>query len=156
FYWEKTESTPPPIAARHVAGVKRSVEESSPMIQALPGGRLLDVGCGAGGSLLAALQSGRFSQLFGIDSALRWLVIAQRRLKDSSRAGEVRLAAASVEALPFSDGDFDSVLLRHLIEHVADPARAVESATRVLAPGGTLGLEVFQRWSPAPEPHVGL
>lgn len=156
FYWEKTESTPPPIAARHVAGVRRGVEESRPMIQALPGGRFLDVGCGAGGSLVAALQGGCFSHLFGIDSALRWLVIAQHRLKEMGRAGAIRLAAASAEALPFSGVDFDSILLRHLLEHVADPARAVESAARVLAPGGTMGIEVFQRWTPSPEPHVGL
>ncbi|HEY6929573.1 MAG TPA: methyltransferase domain-containing protein [Thermoanaerobaculia bacterium] len=156
FYWEKTESTPPAIAARHIAGVRRSVDESRPMIEALPGERFLDVGSGAGGSLVAALRSGRFTDLFGIDSALRWLVIAQHRLKEMGRAGAVRLAAASADALPFSGGGFDSVFLRHLLEHVADPARAIESAARVLAPGGSLGVEVFQRWTPAPEPHVGL
>ncbi|HEX7254120.1 MAG TPA: methyltransferase domain-containing protein, partial [Thermoanaerobaculia bacterium] len=156
FYWEKTESTPPAIAARHIAGVRRSVDESRPMVEALPGDRFLDIGSGAGGSLVAALQGGHFTHLFGIDSALRWLVIAQHRLKEIGRAGAVRLAAASADALPFSGGDFDAVLLRHLLEHVADPARAIESAARVLASGGTMGIEVFQRWTPAPEPHVGL
>src|SRR5262245_50354868 len=66
FYWEKTESTPSAVAGRHVAGVLRGVEEARPMIQSLSGGRFLDIGCGAGGSLVAALERSAFSDLVGI------------------------------------------------------------------------------------------
>ena len=156
FYWERTEKTPASIAARHIDGVRRSVEESRVMISALAGGRLLDVGCGAAGALVAAAQSRGFADVFGVDSALRWLVLARQRLRETGTADAVKLAAASAEALPFSEGVFDAVLLRHVLEHVGDPAEVIAAAARVLVPRGRLGIETFHRWAPTPEPHVGL
>src|SRR5207244_3952540 len=58
LYWRNTPGTPPAIAARHVAGVRRSVQESRPILGALSGGRLLDAGCGSGGAVLAAVRAG--------------------------------------------------------------------------------------------------
>lgn len=44
--------------------------------------------------------------------------------------------------LPFTDGAFDEVLARDLIEHIppAETRKALEEWTRVLRPGGTLSL----------------
>jgi SAM-dependent methyltransferase len=86
---------------------------------------------------------------------LRWLVLARCRLIEAG-VSDVWLAAAGAQALPFSDGVFDAVLARHLLEHVRSPAATVQAAARVLAPGGRLGIETFHRWAPTPEPHVGL
>jgi SAM-dependent methyltransferase len=156
LYWEATPGTPAAIAARHIAGVARSADESEAILRSMGRGRLLDVGCGSGGSLVAAIRSRAFDDIVGVDSALRWLVIARQRLREAADAGRVTLAAASVDALPFAEEAFDAVLLRHLLEHVESPAAAVASAARALAPEGTLGIETFHRWAPTPEPHVGL
>jgi SAM-dependent methyltransferase len=68
-----------------------------------------------------------------------------------------------VEALPVADGAFDLVLCTQVLEHTADPARAVSELSRVVAPGGrvlasTHGVQVyhpgpddFWRWT-----HTGL
>ncbi|MFN7696690.1 MAG: methyltransferase domain-containing protein [Deltaproteobacteria bacterium] len=51
---------------------------------------------------------------------------------------EVRTGTA--EFIPWEDASFDVVFLRHVIEHVLDPARAIAEALRVLVPGGLLSL----------------
>jgi ArsR family transcriptional regulator len=40
--------------------------------------------------------------------------------------------------LPLADNAFDTVVLQMVLHHAEDPEGAVQEATRVLAPGGTL------------------
>jgi SAM-dependent methyltransferase len=51
------------------------------------------------------------------------------------RDGHLKL---DVEALPFDDGSFDLIICNHVLEHVADPARALAEFHRCLVPGGVL------------------
>lgn len=48
----------------------------------------------------------------------------------------------NVEDLSFEDGSFDLVVSNDVLEHVADPARAVREMARVLRPGGTCFMTV--------------
>jgi ubiquinone/menaquinone biosynthesis C-methylase UbiE len=50
----------------------------------------------------------------------------------------VPLVLASVEALPFRDGVFDTVVSALVFCSVADPVRGLAEVRRVLRPGGTL------------------
>ena len=69
----------------------------------------------------------------------------------------------SAEELPVPDASFDVVLCTQVLEHTADPQRAVCELRRVVAPGGivlasTHGVQVYH---PAPEDfwrwtHTGL
>ena len=43
-----------------------------------------------------------------------------------------------VESLPFDDGSFDLIICNHVLEHVANPARALSEFHRCLVPGGLL------------------
>ncbi|MGH9440764.1 MAG: methyltransferase domain-containing protein [Thermoanaerobaculia bacterium] len=156
LYWQDTPGTPAALARNHIAGAIRSAEDSRPLVDSLPGGRFLDVGCGAGGALVAAASDRRFTSVLGIDSALRWLVVARQHLRQTGSDSRVALAAASVESPPFRAHSFDSLLLRHLLEHVRDLRGAVSSSAELLSPGGGAVVEVFQRWSVLPEPHTGL
>ncbi len=58
-------------------------------------------------------------------------------------------------ALPFPDGCFTLVLSQEMVEHVADPFRAVREAARVLKPGGTLYLQApfVIGYHPGPEDY---
>ena len=58
---------------------------------------LIDVGCSSGGLLAAA--HGHFRTLVGVDVALRWLVIAQLRLRKADM--QAQLVCANAEYLPF-------------------------------------------------------
>jgi SAM-dependent methyltransferase len=61
----------------------------------------------------------------------------------------------SVEDLPVPDGSFDLILCIQVLEHCADPARAVRELRRAVAPDGrvlasTHGVQVYH---PAPDDH---
>jgi SAM-dependent methyltransferase len=69
----------------------------------------------------------------------------------------------AAESLPVEDASFELVLCTQVLEHAADPARAVAELARVVAPGGrvlasTHGVQVYH---PSPEDlwrwtHAGL
>jgi SAM-dependent methyltransferase len=112
---------------------------------------LLDLGCGSGSFLSAVGPSGR--PLAGVDIALRWLIVARKRLDEEGLA-HVPLACGCAERLPFADRTFAGVVAGDVIEHVADQGATLLEAHRVLRPGGRLFLAAPNRFSVAPEPHV--
>jgi ArsR family transcriptional regulator len=98
-----------------------------------PAWRVGDLGCGTGE--LAALVAPFVRQIIAVDSSSAMLDAARERLGD---VGNVELRAGEIEALPLADGALDVALLFLVLHHVADPARALREAARVLAPGGVL------------------
>jgi SAM-dependent methyltransferase len=100
-----------------------------------PDAELLDIGCGT--SWLAE----HFSRYTGIDGSPDAVEIATGRRRNVIN-GDVD------KQLPFAGEAFDAVVMKDLLEHVADPAALVREVRRVLRPGG----QVFasspdaQRW----------
>jgi ubiquinone/menaquinone biosynthesis C-methylase UbiE len=115
-------------------------------------GRILEVGCGTGGLLAAAAKLDL--DIEGVDIALRWLVVARRRLDDQGLS--VPLIAASADRLPYADASFDAVVADSLLEHADDPGAAVREWARVLRPGGTLLIWSPNRYTLTVDPHVRL
>jgi SAM-dependent methyltransferase len=135
---------------RHIAGAEARGEA---LAAHLPrGGRILEVGCGTGGLLVAARRAELAVE--GVDIASRWLIVARRRLAD--RGLSVPLLAASAERLPWPDGRFDAVVADSVLEHLDDPWRALREWSRVLRPGGRLVVWSPNRFSLATDPHVGV
>ena len=65
------------------------------------------------------------------------LALARARLSGPGFAHcAVRLA--DMYRLPLADRTFDTVVLQMVLHHAEDPAGAMQEATRVLSPGGTL------------------
>lgn len=92
--------------------------------------RLLDAGCGTGGTLSKMIGLG---ELHGFDFSPYALAFTRKR-------GFDLLAAGDLTAMPYREGSFDAVLSCDVLEHVeADRAGLVEMA-RVLRPGGHLVL----------------
>lgn len=99
---------------------------------------VLEIGCGRG-SLTRWLiaQPERPARLVAAD-------FSETALRKASAAalkaglGPVHWKQCDIQALPFRDASFDTVISCETIEHVPDPARAVREMTRVLRPGGRL------------------
>jgi SAM-dependent methyltransferase len=95
-----------------------------------PGSRILDLGCGAGGTARDLAAWGRVVACDVSDVALGF---ARRR-------GLGDLALADAQALPFSSGSADCVVALDVLEHVPDDRAALAEVVRVLRPGGRLVL----------------
>ncbi len=91
--------------------------------------RLLEVGSGLG-HLVAQLEDG--FQTVGLDLN-HWAVARSKR-----EVKRTALTTASAQDLPFADESFGVVVIKHIVEHLPDPARALREIGRVTAPGGIL------------------
>ena len=92
-----------------------------------PGAPILDAGCGTGLNL-RHLPPGSV----GLDINPRNLQLIRDRLPHH------RAVLGDIEAMPFADGAFGTVLCTEVLEHVPAPAAAISEFRRVLRPGGTL------------------
>ncbi len=93
------------------------------------GTRLLEIGSGLG-HLVGQLEDS--FQTFASD-VNHWAL--KRSLNVARQTSHV---ASSAEELPFKDGTFDVVIIKHVVEHLPRPERAIAEIGRVTAPGGTL------------------
>ena len=156
-YFDLAPDVPPDLRARQIGHILSAPDRARQWLDLLgPGlgdGPLLDLGCGSGSFLAAMGATGR--ELWGVDIAIRWLLIARKRL-DEEGLGHVRLASACAERLPMAGSTFAGVVAGDVIEHVGDQAATLAEAHRVLRPGGRLVLAAPNRFSLAPEPHVGV
>lgn len=100
-----------------------------------PAARMLDIGCGTG--WLAEF----FSDYTGLDGSPDAVALARERGRN------VTLGDAD-SPLPFEDESFDAVVMKDLLEHVADPVALVAEARRVLRQGGLVFASSpdAQRW----------
>lgn len=154
-YYRITDDVPAEMV-RRFAGYVLSGEvrgrEMLPKIAGAPGERIVDVGCGSGGLVAAAAAAG--FRVTGVDIALRWLVIAAKRLEEAGCSA--RLICADIERPPFPVASFDSAAAIDLIEHLAGPDEALAEISALLVEGGRIGLTAANRYTIARYPLAGL
>lgn len=155
-YWAMTPDVPTALAARYAAraadGVRRGASLLAELGRPTREATFLDVGCGTGGTLVAAAEAG--ADATGVDIALRWLVAARELVAD--HAVPARLVAADGASLPFRSGSFDRVTCLETVEHAEDQRGVVQSALLAAAIGGQADVVLANRFSLAPEPVAGL
>jgi SAM-dependent methyltransferase len=102
-----------------------------------PGSRVLEAGCGVGAQTVILAALNRQSQFTSVDISAESVEAARRAVK---RAGlsNVQFQVADLFRLPFAEGSFDHVFVCFVLEHLAQPARALEALRAAVRPGGTL------------------
>lgn len=90
--------------------------------------KVLDLGCGTGGTMKAL---GDLALLAGLDMSLTAARFA------AQRSGKTVLCGLATD-LPVRDASLDAVLALDVFEHIADHGKAVAEVRRVLRPGGVL------------------
>jgi SAM-dependent methyltransferase len=99
------------------------------------GGRVADLGCGAGWSTIALAGGLPLADVIGIDSDPSSIADAERNASDAGAT--VRFATADASSLA-SQGPFDLVLILEALHDMAKPVEVLEAARRSLAPGGAV------------------
>lgn len=93
---------------------------------------VLDVGC----SLGYVVEAGR---RLGLQSA--GTDVSQYAVQVCRERG-LRAEVGTLDKLPFADGEFDLVIMRHVIEHTPAPLTALVELKRILRPGGLVLIAV--------------
>ena len=71
-------------------------------------------------------------ETFGCDLN-HWAVKQSKSVVDKSH-----LQTASAQELPYQDGVFNVVIIKHIVEHLPDPQKAIREIGRVTEKGGIL------------------
>src|ERR1700710_589783 len=109
-----------------------------------PGGRVLDVGCGAGGALLpAALRVGQTGEAVGIDLS-EGMVARTREAAAEAGIDWARAETMDAASLEYPDEYFDAVLCAFALGSLADADGALAEMRRVLRPTGTIGVALWE------------
>jgi ubiquinone/menaquinone biosynthesis C-methylase UbiE len=98
-------------------------------------GVVLEVGAG-GGQSFPFYDPTRVVRVEAVEPDEAMLAAARRRLV--AAPVPITLTRAPVEALPFPDAQFDTVVVTLVFCSVGDPERGLREIWRVLKPGGTL------------------
>lgn len=107
---------------------------------ALPeGARLLDVGCGIGGTArwLAATAGVRVE---GVDLTPAFVEVGQALTRELGMADIVNLQLGNALSLPFAPESFDAATMLHVGMNIPDKAAVFAGIARALKPGGAFAV----------------
>ncbi|GAA3937725.1 class I SAM-dependent methyltransferase [Actinoplanes auranticolor] len=143
-------------------------------LRAMPGERILDVGCGCGGTTAElATAVGPTGVAVGVDLSEAMVAAAGQRFSQQpqfvagagKRLSRPEFVAGDIETMAAVPGaPFDAVYSRMTLMVLADPIAGLTAIARSLRPGGRLAASVFRDaasvpWLPAAvlgaAPHVG-
>ncbi|MCX2727438.1 class I SAM-dependent methyltransferase [Thermomicrobium sp. 4228-Ro] len=94
-----------------------------------PPRRILEVGC-ATGELLQCIREAGNPRVVGVEPDPKAAATARTR--------GLAVLTGTLDEVAFPSASFDTVLLQHVLEHLARPRQALERIGQLLRPGGTL------------------
>jgi SAM-dependent methyltransferase len=119
-----------------------------------PEDHLLEVGCGGGALLKAALRTG--CRAAAVDHSSDMVRLAREENGEAVAAGRLVVHEGRAEALPFADATFTCAAMTGVLGFLTEPVAALAEMRRVLVPGGrsvVLGSDPELKGTPAaPEP----
>ena len=102
-----------------------------------PGSLVLECGCGTGAQTVILASRNPDTHFVSVDISAESLQQARARIEAGGHRN-VEFRTADLFDLPFGEQHFDHVFLCFVLEHVAEPAAALQAIHRVLRPGGTI------------------
>ncbi len=102
-----------------------------------PGSLVLEAGCGVGAQTVILARNSPQAAFTSIDISEESLAAAQRRVQEADFTN-VAFQHADIFDLPFRSAHFDHVFVCFVLEHLPNPAGALEALMRVLKPGGSI------------------
>ncbi|KAJ6601182.1 UbiE family methyltransferase [Mycena vulgaris] len=101
---------------------------------------ILDVGCGPGTITADLARLVPAGHVTGIDHSASDVLQKAREAGAAQGIANITYALGDVLALGFPDNSFDIVHAHQVLQHVADPVRALREMVRVAKPGGIVAV----------------
>lgn len=118
-----------------------------------PGKRVLDIGCGGGGTtLMMAQRLGLDGQCVGVDVSERLVAMARETAPPQGANADFLLADA--QDYPFEEGAFDAIMSRYGVMFFADPDAAFANLRRALKSEGRMAFACWRK--PADNPFAQI
>jgi 2-polyprenyl-3-methyl-5-hydroxy-6-metoxy-1,4-benzoquinol methylase len=117
--------------------------------------KVLDVGCGDGGTAIAFIKSG--NEVYAID--VDYEIIKRAKARAEEEKVKVNFLVADGLRSPFMHSFFDIIICNDVIEHVLKPPKLTMEAHRTLKSGGIIYLSAPNKISPYQiihDDHYGL
>ena len=108
-------------------------------------GRVIDVGCGAGGTAIVLAKMFPDCEVVGIDLSEPLLKIAEGSNQVARLGERVKFKKADVQQIPYQDNSFDVVINLNMVHLVEDPISMLNEMERILKPGGFLFIADLKR-----------
>lgn len=102
-----------------------------------PGSAVLEAGCGVGAQTVILARNSPGARFTGVDLSDASLQEAEARVR-AAGLRNVTFRQADLLALPFPAGSFDHAFVCFVLEHLAEPRRALEAIAERVRPGGTV------------------
>jgi ubiquinone/menaquinone biosynthesis C-methylase UbiE len=102
------------------------------------GGRVADLGCGHGASVILMAQAFPKSRFLGIDYHEAQIVVARERAKQAGVADQIRFEVATPRVLADSTEKFDLICFMDSLHDMGDPLEAAWASRQAMAPNGAL------------------
>lgn len=155
-YWSQhTVNSRPFVSARQVRRYLEWRFREYPKFRELSGlwgghagQRIVDYGCGPGNDLAGYYLYGRPASLVGFDISAKSLRLAAHRLSLlGAKPNEVRLIQLhdDLPTIPLPDGSVDHVNSQGVLHHTSNPDAILREFVRILRPGGTATVMVYNR-----------
>jgi trans-aconitate methyltransferase len=108
-------------------------------VDASPGARWIDIGCGTGVLASTILDLCEPSQVLGIDSSDVFLQSAAAHIPDPRAS----FRQGNAQEIPEPDGSFDVAVSGLVLNFLPDKDAAIREMARIVRPGGTVALYVW-------------